>query len=181
MITQEGNSPTARPTRRPPTDTPGAGSRHHSIVKAHSHAWVLGPHPATPAGVGKETPSPTLPYCAGCGCVCGRTRRPNTHLRRPGPEVRTQPAPAGRSPTPAFRGRSPSSFSPPGRPLPRCAHARPPGDPLPPGPLTLVISRPLPRVLESPAQEGRQEIPGRTRLWPRAGDLRSRSRPDRPL
>lgn len=63
LITEEGNSLTVRADLAP-SNTPGAGYLHHSIVKSHSHASVLSPHPKTLGRVekGKEIPSPTAPY-----------------------------------------------------------------------------------------------------------------------
>lgn len=118
-----------------PSSTPAAGYLHHSIVKSHSHASVLSPHPKTVGRVKKEIPSPTLTSCVGCGCVC-RPMLCSNKIKSEETQTlsQAQPARTGRSPTPAFRRRSPSSFSPPGRPLPRGAHARPLIDLLPPDP-----------------------------------------------
>lgn len=131
LITGGGYSLTVRADLAP-SKSPGPGYLHHSIVKSHSHASVLSPHPETLARDEREKKSPRPhPSTVGCGCVGRRTLYPKTikSSAETGPRVTTEPAGSRRSPTPVFRGRSPSSFSPPGRPLPRCAHAR--AQPLP--------------------------------------------------
>lgn len=46
LITEGGNSLTVRAALAP-SNSPGAGYLHHSIVKSHSHASVLSPCPKT--------------------------------------------------------------------------------------------------------------------------------------
>lgn len=159
MITQEGNSPTVRADLAT-SNIPGVGYLHQPIVKSHSHASALSPHPKTLGRVEKEIPSPTLSYCEGCGCVCRRMLCSNAIKSSAETQTLNHYAASNNRPVadPSLPRPQPFLFLP-SRPAPpplraRAASNRSP----PPGPLTLIISHPLPRVLKPLALEGRQGI-----------------------